>query len=133
MAVLDDILGAVVDKAVGGGDKGKIVKVLLPVVISLLGSGGLKKILDAMKEAGLDKQANSWVGDGESLPITGEQAKKVVGDDKVKEIAGKIGLPEEQTADLIAKALPEVVDKASPEGKEPAPEEVDKTLQTLKG
>ncbi len=99
----------------------------------MVSSGGLSKILDAMKKQGLGEEAESWVGDGESKPITGEQAAKVVGEDEVKEIAEKIGLPTDQTANLIAEALPEVVDKASPEGKEPAADAVDSELKKLAG
>lgn len=134
MSVLEDVLGSVVTKALGGGsDKEKLVKTLLPVVIALLANGGLKKILDAMKKEGLNAEAESWVGDGKSLPITPDQAKKVVGESQIKQIADQIGLPEDEAAKLVAEALPEVVDKASPEGKEPAEDEVDKTLETLKG
>ena len=134
MSVLEDVLGSVVTKALGGGsDKEKLVKTLLPVVIALLANGGLKKIIDAMNKQGMEKQANSWVGDGENLPITADQATKVVGESQIKDISEKIGLPEDETAKLVAEALPQVVDKASPEGKEPADAEVDKTLDSLKG
>lgn len=134
MSALEDVLSGAIGKAIGGdGDKGKIIQALLPVVVSMLASGGLSKILDSMKKQGLSAEADSWVGDGESLSITGEQAKKVVGDAEVKRIADQTGLPEGQAADLIAKALPAVVDKASPEGKEPEASEVDKLLDALKG
>jgi uncharacterized protein YidB (DUF937 family) len=134
VSVLEDVLGSVVTKALGGGsDKEKLVKTLLPVVIALLANGGLKKIIDAMNKQGMEKQANSWVGDGENLPITPDQATKVVGESQIKDISEKIGLPEDETAKLVAEALPQVVDKASPEGKEPEDAEVDKTLESLKG
>ena len=128
MSALEDILGTVVDKAVGDEDKAKLVETLLPLVVSLLASGGLEEILGKMKEQGLSSQADSWVGGGENKSISGDQAKKVVGDDEVKRIAGQIGLPEDQTADLIAKALPLAVDQASPDGDLPDAAAVDEAL-----
>jgi uncharacterized protein YidB (DUF937 family) len=134
VSVLEDILGKAVGAALGGnddsGDKQKIIMALLPVVIALLSDGGLSKILDKMKGMGLGDEADSWVGSGESKPITGDQAAEIVGGDEVKKIAGKIGLPEDQTADLLAKALPLAVDKASPDGSEPA---ADAVASILKG
>ncbi len=128
MSALEDILGTVVDKAVGDEDKAKLVETLLPLVVSLLASGGLEEILGKMKDQGLSSQADSWVGGGENKSISGDQAKKVVGDDEVKRIAGQIGLPEDQTADLIAKALPLAVDQASPDGDLPDAAAVDEAL-----
>jgi uncharacterized protein YidB (DUF937 family) len=134
MSALEDVLSGAIGKALGGdSDKGKIVQALLPVVISLLANGGLSKILDGMKKQGLTAEADSWVGDGENKSITGEQAKAVVGEDEVKRIADQTGLPEGQAADLIAEALPMVVDKVSPEGSQPGSSDVDKLLESLRG
>jgi uncharacterized protein YidB (DUF937 family) len=141
MSALEDILSGAIGKALGGGssgggdgggDKSKLISALIPVVVGLLANGGLQKILDSMKKQGLTAEAQSWVGDGENLPISGDQAKEVVGVDQVKQIADQIGLPEGQAADLIAQALPQVVDKASPEGKEPLEDQVNNALESLK-
>jgi uncharacterized protein YidB (DUF937 family) len=132
VSMLEDILSKAVSGALGGGDsdKEKIIKALLPVVIGLLANGGLSKILEKMKGMGLGDEAASWVGTGDSKSISGDQAAKIVGDDEVKKIAGSIGLPEDQTADLLAKALPMAVDQASPDGNEPA---ADLVAPILKG
>lgn len=128
-SAIEDILGGVLGKAVGGsGDKSKLIQALMPMIVSMVASGGLSKIISGMKGQGLSAQADSWVGNGENLPITGDQAKKIVGGAEVKRIADQIGLPEDQTADLVAKALPEVVDHASPEGSEPDEKSVDDVL-----
>ena len=134
MSQLEDILTDAVGKALGADEdsnKGKIISLLLPLVITMLANGGLSKILDSMKKQGLSSQAESWVGDGENQPISADDAKKILGEDQVKEIAGKIGLPEEQAAELIAEALPEAVDQVSPEGSEPEADAVDKMLESI--
>ena len=133
MSVLEDILGKVVEKAVGGdSDKAKVVQALIPVVVALLANGGLEKILGKMRAQGLTSQADSWVGDGGNESISGEQAKEILGSDQVAKIAEQTGLPEGQAADLVAEALPEVIDKVSPQGSEPLADEVGKALDSLK-
>lgn len=130
MSVLEDILGKAVGAAIGGdSDKEKIIQLLLPVVIGLLADGGLSKILEKMKGMGLGDEAASWVGTGESKSISGEQAAEIVGGGEVKRIAGQVGLPEDQVADLLAKALPMAVDQASPDGEEPASDQVTSILK----
>ena len=134
MSQLEDILTDAVGKALGAdddSDKGKIISLLLPIVVTMLANGGLQKILDAMKKQGLSSQAESWVDDGENQPISADDAKKILGEDKVKEIADKVGLPEDQAAKLIAEALPEAVDQVSPEGSEPEADAVDKMLEAI--
>lgn len=134
MSALEDILSGAIGKALGAdedSDKGKIINALLPIVISMLASGGLGKILDNMKKQGLTAEADSWVGGGENLPISADQAKSVVGDDQVKKIAEQIGVDEDKAAGLIAAALPQVVDKVSPEGDAPEGDAVDKMLESI--
>jgi uncharacterized protein YidB (DUF937 family) len=134
MSALEDILSGAVGKALGAdddSDKGKMIQLLLPIVIGLVSSGGLGKILDGMKKQGLTAEADSWVGAGENLPITGDQAKAVIGEDEVKKIADQIGVDEGQAAGLIAEALPQVVDKVSPEGDAPEGDAVEKMLESI--
>ena len=133
MSVIEDILGKVVEKAVGGdADKAKVIQALIPIVVALLADGGLEKILDKMRSQGLSSQADSWIGSGGNESITGDQAKELIGSDKVAKIAEDAGIPEGEAADLVAEALPEVIDKVSPDGSEPLADEVGKALDSLK-
>ncbi len=133
MSVIEDILGKVVEKAVGGdSDKAKVIQALIPIVVTLLANGGLEKILGKMRSQGLSSQADSWIGKGGNQPITGDQAKELIGSDKVAAVAQDTGLPEDKAADLIAEALPGVIDKVSPEGEQPLADEVGAALDSLK-
>lgn len=133
MSVIEDILGKVVEKAVGGDtDKAKVITALIPIVMALLADGGLEKILDKMRSQGLSSQADSWIGNGGNEPITGDQAKELIGSDRVAKIAEDTGLPEDKAADLVAEALPEVIDKVSPDGEQPLADEVGKALDSLR-
>ena len=51
--------------------------------------------------------------------LTGDQLKAVLGNTQVQDFARHLGLPVDQMLDLLAKYLPEIVDKASPDGKLP--------------
>ena len=132
MSELEDILTKAAGKALGvDEDKQEIIKVVLPLLVAFLSSGGLGKLLEKMKEMGLGDEASSWVGTSENQSISGDQAKELVGDDQIREIAEKAGVDEGKAADLVAEALPDVVDKLSAGGTEPSVGDVDDLLKSL--
>jgi hypothetical protein len=47
--------------------------------------------------------------------------------------ASEIGLPEDQTADVVAQTLPQLVDHVTPNGEVPNEEEVDRRLSSAAG
>jgi uncharacterized protein YidB (DUF937 family) len=132
-SMLEDILGGALGQAGIGGESsegglstgGGLVGMLLPAVSGMLANGGLSNILGKMQSEGLSAQADSWVGDGENLPISPEQAKQVVGAEQVQALASQAGLSEDQAATVLADALPQVVDEVSPEGRLPDTATVD--------
>jgi len=58
----------------------------------------------------------SWLGPGANTPITAEQLKAVIGNAQVQDFARKLGLPVDETLKNMAQYLPDIVDKASPNG-----------------
>lgn len=80
---------------------------------------------------GLGDQASSWVGTGDSQSISGDQAKELLGEGQIKEIAEKAGVDEGKAADLVAEALPDVVDRLSADGKEPSAGDVEGLIKAL--
>jgi uncharacterized protein YidB (DUF937 family) len=64
----------------------------------------------------LNTQVQSWLGPGANLPITEDQLKAVLGNAQVQEFARHLGLPVDQTLAMLAKFLPDIIDKASPNG-----------------
>ena len=83
------------------------------------GTGGkldFGTLLGKMKESGLDDIVTSWLGNGKNASISGETIKNLLGSDKVADFASMLGLSESSAEAAIADALPEMVDKASPEG-----------------
>ncbi|PKA11974.1 hypothetical protein CH372_11780 [Leptospira meyeri] len=83
-------------------------------------NGGVSGIVQKFKEKGFAEAATSWVGTGENVNIGASDVMKVLGSNSVQELAKKVGLDSEATAGLIGNLLPMVIDKLSPDGKEPS-------------
>jgi uncharacterized protein YidB (DUF937 family) len=104
---------------------------LMPVLAGLLASGGLQKVLGGPKANGLSAQADSWVGTGANEPVTGSQVEQAIGKEQMQEIAQQLGVSESEAAEAVAQALPEVVDKVSPEGQLPPEQDLDAAFDKL--
>ena len=76
----------------------------------------LPGLVAALEKGGLGPQVQSWLGNGQNMPITADQLKAVLGNTQVQEFARHMGLPVDQVLQLMAQYLPEIVDKASPNG-----------------
>lgn len=131
MGLLDDLKGkaseATKGGAVGAGES---------AISGLLGQGGsaLPGLLDKFGAGGLGNVAQSWVGKGANLPISGAQIKSVLGSDVVASVAGKLGLSTEAAAEKIAQVLPSIIDKLTPDGIVPDPKALaDKLTGLIKG
>ena len=124
---LDDMLGGLLGGRGGGGTMGA----LMPVLAGLLASGGLSKIMGGLNANGLSAQADSWVGTGANEPVSGKDIEQAAGKEEIQKVAQQLGISESQAADALAQALPEVVDKVSPEGKLPPEQDLDAAFDKL--
>lgn len=95
---------------------------LLSKALQQTSFGSLQGLVDHLRQAGLDRQVQSWLGDGANLPVSTEQLRAALGDEHVRKLAQQFGLPIDKVLELMSQHLPQVVDKASPNGKieEPA-------------
>ncbi len=133
MGLLDDLKGMATEAAGGdaahrSGAEGAIS--------GLLGHGGsaLPGLLEKFGAGGLGNVAQSWVGKGANLPVSGAQIKSVLGSDAVSSVATKLGLSPEEAADKIATMLPGIIDKVTPDGLVPDPGALaDKLTGLVKG
>lgn len=131
-------LGSILGGLTGGGGAssglsggGSMLTKLLPILGGLLAGGGLQKILAGLQQQGLGAQANSWVGTGANAPVTGDQVAKVLGDQEIAQIAQQLGVSNEEAAGELAQVLPQVVDKASPDGQLRSPGELEPAFEEL--
>lgn len=131
MGLLDSLLG----KVVGGGGSGVESQVINAVVgmLGKQGSSGLSGIIDSLTKSGLGDIASSWVGTGANKAIAPDQIMKALGNSHVSDLASKLGISPETVSSTLAKVLPNVVDKLTPNGKLPTDDLLAQGLNLLKG
>jgi uncharacterized protein YidB (DUF937 family) len=116
MGLLDNLnLGAAFKGALG-----EVEAAALPVAINAVLAKtqyhDLNGLVAALQKGGLNAQVQSWLSPGANLPITEDQLKAVLSNAQIQEFARHLGLPVDATLKLLAQYLPEIVDKASPNG-----------------
>jgi len=82
--------------------------------------GGLGGLLDKLRQSGLGQHADSWVGKGPNLPVTGDQLQQALGSGALSGLAAKLGIPVQQAGASMAQLLPELVNQLTPNGQLPA-------------
>ncbi|MFI5804256.1 YidB family protein [Streptomyces sp. NPDC051561] len=129
-------LGSLLGGLLGGGNSGSGgAGNILGSLLSALGGGGqaagggaaggqgggspLDGIMDMLKKSGLAEQAESWVGTGENKAVSGEQVAQALPDEALAQVAQETGVTPQEAADQVAQALPQAVDKLTPEGSMP--------------
>jgi len=90
----------------------------MDAAMALVGSGGsgLPALLEKLRAGGLGEGADTWVGTGDNMPVSSQGLTAAVGADQLSAMAAKAGVPEDVMASGVAKALPGIVDKLTPEG-----------------
>ena len=96
--------------------EGEAFPALLNTLLAQTQYHDLNGLVTALQNGGLNAQVQSWLGPGANIPITEDQLKAVLGNQQVQEFARHLGLPVDQTLAMLAKFLPEIIDKASPNG-----------------
>ena len=125
MGLLDGIVGEVLGKLVTGASGGtstggQTQPSLLILALQLIQkAGGLQAILDRLKQAGLTKQANSWVSTGTNEPVSGDQIKQALGPDMINQLSAGTGMDTDQVGNAMAQVLPDLVNQLTPEGQVP--------------
>lgn len=109
--ILGSLLGALMG---GGGGAGGAQ------AAAGAGSNPLGGLLDMLTKSGLADQAQSWVGTGENQPVSGPEIAKALPDETLAKVAEQAGVTPQVAADQIAQALPQAVDKLTPEGSVPS-------------
>lgn len=103
-----------------GGMLGQIESAALPAVISAAlaktSFGNLQGLVAQLQQAGLGQQVQSWLGSGSNMPVTADQLRTALQSDQVKQLAGHFGVDPDAVLNLLAQHLPNIVDKASPNG-----------------
>jgi uncharacterized protein YidB (DUF937 family) len=91
---------------------------------------GLDALLEKFKASGLDDKVQSWISKGQNAALDPDEVKGALGSE-LDSLAAKAGVAKDQAADGIAKALPELVDKLTPDGVVPSEEKVKSELSSI--
>jgi uncharacterized protein YidB (DUF937 family) len=105
MGLLDGVLGGVI-----GGEMVSVVSALIEK------HGGVQGIVAQMESQGLGDTVKSWVGTGANQPISAGQVHAAFGSDVISGLAAKVGLDPHDLAAKLAAALPQAINKLTPNG-----------------
>ena len=83
-------------------------------------SGGLKELVERFTANGQGDAVNSWVGTGANKNISQDQLKSAIGSDALASLSQETGLSEGELLSRLSRALPDAVDKYTPDGRLPA-------------
>ena len=89
------------------------------------GLGGLVK---QFQQKGLGNVVDSWVNRGQNQDISSRQVSDALGSDVVDQLARRTGLSREEVISELAKVLPGVVDRMTPDGRLPTPPELQRLM-----
>jgi uncharacterized protein YidB (DUF937 family) len=131
MTLFDQVSGLLRGPAQGGAQSPVVNAVL--EMLSQGGSGGLAGLVQTFREKGLGDVVSSWISTGPNLPISASQIQSALGNDTLRRLAEKAGLPLDAVSSQLAEVLPTAVDTLTPEGKVPVGGLLEQALGMLKG
>ena len=129
--VLGGILGGGAGRGGGLGGGNPLLRMLLPLVASMLMNGGLKKILGRLQQSGQGSKGESWVSTGPNEAVDASEIRGALDDEELTRIAQQLGVSEDEAAEAVAQVLPDVVDQVTPQGELPADDELDEKFGRL--
>ena len=146
MGLLEQLLGGLAGQLTGGqqgnpqqgnAQQGNPQQgnALLDLVMAVVQGhpGGLAGLLQQFTSAGLDREANSWVGTGQNLPISAVQIAQVFGQGNVRALGEKFNLSPESASSGLASLLPALIDHLTPQGQIDNETPLSASLNALRG
>jgi len=110
MGIFDQITDAL-----GGGDSQQ--SVVMQLAMNLLQQqGGVQGLLEQFQQNGMGDLISSWVGTGANQALSTEQLQSALGSSRISELVQGSQLSENQLLSGLSDALPQLVDKLTPDG-----------------
>jgi uncharacterized protein YidB (DUF937 family) len=113
--IFGGILGSALRGLTGQGGTGALSDILSQV-LGKTDLGSIGGLLQQLQQSGLGAQVASWLGNGENLPISVDQLKNALGDQRLRQLATQLGLPVDQLLNQLSQHLPGAIDHMSPNG-----------------
>ena len=83
-------------------------------------SGGFDVLLRQFQQNGFGEIINSWIGTGQNQPISPTQLRQAIGQRTVNDLSEQTGVAHEDLLSQLARILPGVIDKLTPNGQLPS-------------
>lgn len=104
-------LGGLLGQLTGGGGNTD------HAAVDAAAPGGVGPLQQILEQAGLGEQVRSWIGNGQNLPVSGEQITQALGGSgALSQLASTFGLNENEIASQLAEVLPDAVNHLTPQG-----------------
>jgi len=79
----------------------------------------LQELLSHFQQGGYEEIFRSWIGSGPNASIEPDQLFKALGNQMVGELSSQTGMPRHALLDELARVLPTVIDRLTPQGRLP--------------
>ena len=131
MGLLDQVLGSLT----GQPSRSPRGNALLDLATALIQGhpGGLAGLVQQFTDAGLGREASSWVSTGQNMPISAEQLSQVLGQGNVRTLGETFNVSPESASSGLASLLPALIDHLTPKGQVDAETPLTSSLSALHG
>lgn len=106
-----------------GGVLGNLGGLLSGASVGSVLSGGLRDLVERLKQNGQGPAADSWVKPGPNQQLGPDQLEQAIGPDVLNTLSQQTGLSREELLSRLTRELPAAVDKFTPEGRLPTEDE----------
>jgi uncharacterized protein YidB (DUF937 family) len=114
MGLLDSVLGSLTQGGSGNALLDSVVR-----MVNDPAHGGLEGLVRSFQDRGLGGIVDSWVSTGKNLPISADQIAQGLGSEEISSLASRLGMSQGDVSAKLARLLPDVVDRLTPNGRVP--------------
>jgi uncharacterized protein YidB (DUF937 family) len=104
----------------------------IATIQKLFGANRMQDVMSKLSKKGMNQQVQSWVSTEPNQPISGGDLRPVMDPAMLNQVAKQHGMSPQEVCDLVAKALPEMVNQATPDGKMPSEDPFSKSMSGTK-
>ena len=100
-----------------GGPKGQAGS--MDAICRLFGCKDMQGMMASLQSKGLGRQVKSWISTGQNQQVTAADIKKAADPAMLRTMAKEQEMSPDELCDHVARALPHLIDQATPEGMVP--------------
>lgn len=113
MSLFDNLAGQAMNALNQSGGSNNLMQMALQLVNQ---HGGIQGLVQKFSQGGLGDVVQSWVSTGQNLPVSPQQITQVLGQADLGALAQGLGVSPDAAAQQLSGALPDLVDKLTPNG-----------------